>query len=195
MAVAAGLLLAACGSAADTPPKGAEPRSGGTVQGGSPAGVTQYPVGKRPDTPSVSGELIDGGTLDLAEWRGEVVVINVWGSWCAPCRAEAPALQKVSEETRSLGVRFVGFDTRDNDAAAQAFEKSYRIGYPSIRDSDGTLLLLFNGRIPVSAVPSTVLIDRDGKIAARMIGATSYATLSQLVRDLAAEKQPAGASQ
>lgn len=195
VALAAGLLLAGCGSGADSPPKGAEPPSGGAVQGGSPAGLTKYPVGKRSDTPSVSGELIDGGTLDLADWRGEVIVINVWGSWCAPCRAEAPALQKISEETRSLGVRFVGFDTRDNDAAAQAFEKSYGIAYPSIRDSDGSLLLRFNGRIPVSAVPSTVVIDRDGKIAARIIGATSYAILSRLVKDVAAEKRGVGGSQ
>ncbi|MCX5302757.1 TlpA family protein disulfide reductase [Streptomyces sp. NBC_00160] len=152
------------------------------------SGLTQYPAGKRPAAPQISGELINGGTLDLAEWRGEVIVINVWGSWCAPCRVEAPGLQKVFDETRSMGVRFVGFDTRDNDAAAQAFEKSYGITYPSIRDRDGTLLLRFEGRIPVSAVPSTVMIDRDGKIAARIIGAASYATLSSLVKDLAAEK-------
>lgn len=189
VAVATGLLLSGCGSGAATPSKGAEPRSGSAVQGGNPAGLTRYPVGERPATPAISGELIDGGTVDLASWRGDVIVINVWGSWCAPCRAEAPALQKVFDETRNLSVRFVGFDTRDNDAAAQAFEKSFGITYPSIRDRDGTLLLRFEGRIPVSAVPSTVLIDGDGKIAARIIGATSYATLSPLVKDLAAEKQ------
>lgn len=136
----------------------------------------------------LSAKTIDGGRLDLADLRGKVIVLNVWGSWCAPCRAEAPALKKASEETRDLGVRFVGIDTRDNDGAAKAFERSYGITYPSFRDPDGKLLLGFNGRIPLSAVPSTVFIDRAGRIAARIIGPTTYTTLSELVKDLAAEQ-------
>ncbi|WP_233435881.1 TlpA family protein disulfide reductase [Streptomyces anulatus] len=139
-------------------------------------------------TPKLSGATINNDQLDLADLRGKVIVLNVWGSWCAPCRAEAPALKKVSEVTYELGVRFVGIDTRDNDAAARAFERNYGITYPSFRDPDGKLLLGFNGRIPLSAVPSTVLIGRDGRIAARVIGATTYTTLSELVKDLAAEK-------
>lgn len=136
----------------------------------------------------LSGKTIDGDRMDLADLRGKVVVLNVWGSWCAPCRAEAPALKKASEETYELGVRFVGVDTRDNDGAAKAFERSYGITYPSFRDPDGKLPLGFNGRIPLSAVPSSVFIDRDGRIAARIIGATTYTTLSELVTHLAEEK-------
>ncbi|KKD12313.1 hypothetical protein TR66_26725 [Streptomyces sp. WM6391] len=129
----------------------------------------------------------------MADWRGYVIVINVWGSWCAPCRAEAPALKKISDATGKLGVRFGGFNTRDNDSAAMAFERSYKITYPSLRDRDGRLVLRFDGLVPVSAVPSTVLIDRSGHIAARIIGPTTYDTLNTVVRELAAEKPDKGA--
>lgn len=182
--IAAALLLAACGTSTTSGSSDAKQAAGSGTQ----QGLTQYPAGKRPMAPELSGETISGDRLDLADLRGNVIVLNVWGSWCAPCRAEAPALKKVSEQTYDLGVRFVGIDTRDNDAAARAFERNYGITYPSFRDPDGKLLLRFNGRIPLSAVPSTVLIDRDGRIAARVIGATNYTTLSELVKDLAAEK-------
>lgn len=188
LTVAAGLVLAACGSTGET--KTASPAR--TAKDTARSAFAQYPVGKRPVAPTISGKLINGGTLDLADWRGNVVVINVWGSWCAPCRAEAPTLKKVSDATRPLGVRFVGFDTRDNDGAGRAFERTYKINYPSFSDPDGRLVLRFNGRVPVSAVPSTVLIDRSGRIAARIVGPTPYDALNTVVRELAAEKPAAG---
>ncbi|WP_328478548.1 TlpA family protein disulfide reductase [Streptomyces sp. NBC_00377] len=180
---AAALLLAACGTGTTSGSPDTKKAAGSSTQA-----LTRYTVGKRPIAPMLRGKTIDGGRLDLADLRGKVIVLNVWGSWCAPCRAEAPALKKASEETYDLGVRFVGIDTRDNDGAAKAFERSYGITYPSFRDPDGKLLLGFNGRIPLSAVPSTVFIDRTGRIAARIIGATTYTTLSELVKDLAAEQ-------
>ncbi|MEU3551629.1 TlpA family protein disulfide reductase [Streptomyces longwoodensis] len=184
LAAATGLALVACGSNGASKTSGSAAASSDQGQ----SAFAEYPPGKRPAAPSISGKLINDGTLDLADWRGKVVVINVWGSWCAPCRAEAPTLKKVSDATRKLGVRFVGFDTRDNDAAGRAFERTYKITYPSFRDPDGRLVLRFNGRVPVSAVPSTVLIDRSGRVAARIIGPTSYETLNTVVRGLAAEK-------
>ena len=187
--LAAALLLAACGTSATSGSSNAKQAAGSGAQ----QGLTQYPAGKRPMAPELGGETITGDRLDLAHLRGNVIVLNVWGSWCAPCRAEAPDLKKVSEETRDLGVRFVGINTRDNDAAARAFERNYGITYPSLRDPDGKLLLRFNGRIPLSAVPSSVILDRDGRIAARIIGRTTYTTLSELVKDLAAEKNGGGA--
>jgi len=190
LAAAAGLTLAACGAAGDS--KASGPSAASADRGQS--AFTQYPTGKRPAAPSISGKLINGGTLNLADWRGNVVVINIWGSWCAPCRAEAPTLKKVSDATRELGVRFAGFDSRDNDAAGRAFERTYKITYPSFRDPDGQLVLRFDGRVPVSAVPSTVLIDRSGRIAARIIGPASYDTLNTVVRELAAEKPGTGAT-
>ena len=179
----AALLLAACGTSTTSGSSDTKKAAGSSTQA-----LTQYPAGKRPAAPRLSGKTITGDRLDLADLRGRVIVLNVWGSWCAPCRAEAPDLKKASDETRDLGVRFVGVDTRDNDGAAKAFERNYGITYPSFRDPDGKLLLGFNGRIPLSAVPSTVFIDRDGRIAARIIGPTTYTTLTELLQDLAAEK-------
>ncbi|MFE9650385.1 TlpA family protein disulfide reductase [Streptomyces sp. NPDC006365] len=185
---AAALLLAACGTSTTSGSSDTEKAAASSTQ----EGLTEYLTGKRPMVPTLSGETIIGDQLDLADLRGNVIVLNVWGSWCAPCRAEAPDLKKVSEETRDVGVRFVGINTRDNDAAATAFERNYGITYPSFRDPDGKLLLGFNGRIPLSAVPSSVIIDRDGRIAARIIGRTTYTTLSELVTDLATEKNGGG---
>ena len=191
--IAAGLLLAACGTTTTSGPSAAKTAGSGTRQA-----LTEYPAGKRPAAPVLSGATITGDRLNLAALRGKVIVLNVWGSWCAPCRNEAPALKKASDETYDLGVRFVGIDTRDNDAAARAFERTYGITYPSFRDPDGELLLRFNGRIPLSAVPSTVFIDRDGRIAARIIGQTTYRTLRDLAKDIATEnakKSGGGAAQ
>ncbi|MFF5757440.1 TlpA family protein disulfide reductase [Streptomyces longwoodensis] len=188
--IAAALVLAACGTNATSGSSDAKKAAASSAQ----QGLTQYPAGMRPAAPMLNGKTITGDRLDLADLRGKVIVLNVWGSWCAPCRGEAPALKKVSDETRDLGVRFVGINTRDNDAAAKAFERNYAITYPSFRDPDGKLLLGFNGRIPLSAIPSTVFIDREGRIAARIIGPTTYTTLSELVKEIAAEKSGGGAA-
>jgi len=94
----------------------------------------------------------------------------------------------VSDETRAAGVRFVGIDTRDNDAAARAYTREFAISYPSLVDDDGGLMLAFGRTIPVSAVPSTVVVDARGRIAARVIGAVTYATLRGLVEDTLAER-------
>jgi len=122
----------------------------------SPSPSTQHPAGSRPAAPTFSGKTINSDLLERADLRGKVIVLNMWGSWCAPCRAEAPDPKKASDDTRDLGVRFVGVDTRDNDRAATAFERTYGITYPSFRDPDGKLLLGFNGRISLSAVASHV---------------------------------------
>lgn len=153
-------------------------------------GLTLYPPGTRPRAPDASGRTMDGGNLSLRELRGHIVVVNVWGSWCGPCRKEAPDLVRLARETQNKGVRFVGIDTRDNPTAARAFVRSFRITYPSIDDQSGTVLLQFAGVIPISAVPSTLAIDPHGRIAARVIGKTTYATLRGLLDDLLAEQNP-----
>ena len=88
------------------------------------------------------------------------MVINVWGSWCAPCRVETPDLVRLANETADQGVQFVGINTRDNRAAAKAFVRSFGVPYPSLQDPDGQVLLDFQGVVPTSVVPSTVVIDR-----------------------------------
>ena len=132
-----------------------------------------------------TGQLLDGGRFDSTALAGKVVV---YGSWCAPCRTEAPVLKRVSEETQDLGVRFVGINVRDNDDAARAFEDSYGIEYPSITtDTSSDAVLAFGPALPPSAVPSTLVVDAHGRLAARIVGPTDYSTLSTIVTETAAE--------
>jgi thiol-disulfide isomerase/thioredoxin len=168
------LAVAACGGAQAG---GGDP---GAAAGGT--GLTVFPAGDRGAAPRVRGELLDGADFDSADHRGQVLVYNVWGSWCVPCRAEAPALRQVSAETRGQRVQFVGIDTRDNRDAARAFERRYGITYPSVFDADGQALLVFRGIVPMAAVPTTVVVDRDGKVAARIIGRARIGQLREAVR-------------
>lgn len=150
--------------------------------------IEQVAVADRVEMPHFEGSTLDDGYFDSDEHAGEVLVVNVWGSWCPPCREEAPGLRRVSEETGARGVQFVGIDVRDNDAAARAFERKYGITYPSIRTADSAAAMLaFNSILPRNAIPSTVVVDRQGRVAARVIGKTTYATLRNLVDDVLAE--------
>jgi thiol-disulfide isomerase/thioredoxin len=146
-------------------------------------------VGAREDAISLDGEDLAGDPLAVQDFRGKPVVLVVWGSWCAPCREEAPALRTVSKQTRPDGVRFIGINVRDNDASALAFERRYEIEYPSIRTADSQeALLAFGSKLPASAVPSTMIVDPEGRLAARVIGKSTYSTLSALVEDVVAEQ-------
>ena len=151
-------------------------------------GLSLYAPEERVRVPQVTGKSLDGVDLDLAQLRGHVVVLNVWGSWCAPCRAEAPDLARVSRETASDGVRFVGIDVRDNTSAARAFADRFGIEYPSFNDANGLVLAQFAGLIPVSAVPSTLVIGADGMVRARIVGRVDPTTLRGLISD--AQHQP-----
>lgn len=146
-------------------------------------GLTLLPGEKGIPLPQIEGQTIGGDTLSLQSLRGRVVVLNVWGSWCAPCRDEAPDLAAISEETAARGVRFVGIDVRDNPAAARTFERSYGITYPSFDDQHGLVLAQFTGIIPVSAVPSTLVVDRNGVIRSRVVGRVDGTTLRGLIKD------------
>ena len=145
-------------------------------------------VEDRREVKPFTGELLDGGRFDSASLAGKVIVYNVWGSWCAPCRTEAAVLKQVSDETQELGVRFVGINVRDNDAAARAFEDNYGIEYPSITtDTSSDAVLAFGPALPPSAVPSTLIVDTEGRLAARIVGPTDYSTLTTIVTETAAE--------
>ena len=160
------------------------PREGGSTRGVAfDTGLTLFAAGERPPAPSLRGETLDGEQFDLADLAGNVVVVNVWGSWCGPCRAETPDLVRVADENEHRKVRFVGIDTRDSRAAARAFVARYDVPYPSVYDESGRALLRFNELIPSAAVPSTVVIGRDSKVVATVVGAVSYSTLSGLVDD------------
>lgn len=146
-------------------------------------GVDIYPAGQRTAAPVLKGTTLDGDTLALSDWEGAIVVINVWGSWCGPCRAETPDLVRLANETRDRGVRFLGVDTRDNLSSAQAFVEKFKVPYPSLFDDDGQALLPFRGVIPTAVIPSTVVVGRQGHIAARIIGPVTYTTLNGLLED------------
>lgn len=150
--------------------------------------VTLIDPQDREPAPEFSGPTLDGGQFDLAAQVGDVVVLNVWGSWCAPCRAEAPGFVAVSEQTADDGVTFVGVNTRDTATAAQAFEDEFGIGYPSVVDPDGRLLLAFRDTLPPAAIPSTLVVDRQGRMAARVVGPITETSLLDLVSDVAEEQ-------
>ena len=176
------LSLAACsGASARTSSGDAQ----GFVSGGGTAVVID--PADRVTAPEVEGVTLQGDSLSLSDFDGDVIVLNVWGSWCAPCRAEAPTLQEVAAKTRPDGVQFVGLNTRDQTAAALAFERRFGVKYPSLVDADGQLQLAFSDSLPPSAIPSTLIIDRSGRVAARVLGATTYTQLKGLVDDVAAE--------
>lgn len=142
---------------------------------------------EREEPVEVSGSTLTEESLALTDFEGDVVVVNVWGSWCAPCRAEAPALQEVAEKSAKDDVQFVGINTRDQRAAALAFEETYGITYPSLFDQSGEVQLAFRDSLPPNAIPSTIVIDREGRVAARVIGPTTYSQLSELVDQVASE--------
>jgi len=138
-----------------------------------------------------AGTTLSGEPFDVRDHRGDVVVVNVWGSWCPPCIAEAPALQAVWTATRASGVQFVGIDTQDNAAAARAHERRFGVTYPSIEDDGGRVLLALRGSLPPKAIPSTVVLDRTGRVAARVLGQVRAATLRALVSDALGERDRA----
>ena len=136
----------------------------------------------------LAGDLLGGGTLDLASLRGHVVVVNVWGSWCGPCKEEAPALVAAEARLAPQGVRFVGLDTRDSTAAATQFVANQHLAWPSLTDDDGGLLLAFRGKVNPSAVPATLVIDREGRVAARVLGAVRTDTLTAITSTVVQDK-------
>jgi thiol-disulfide isomerase/thioredoxin len=138
------------------------------------------PVALRHVSPHLVGATLTRQHLDIAAWRGHVVVVNVWGSWCAPCRREAPELARVAAKTAREGVRFLGIDVRDNRASARTFEAEFHIRYPSLFDPGGTQALQFRP-LTGQAVPYTFILDRRGRVAARFLGPTSYEPLYESV--------------
>ena len=139
----------------------------------------------RADAPAVQGDLLGGGSFDLADHRGDVVVINFWASWCGPCWAEADDLEQVHQATKAKGVTFIGVNTRDETDAAQGFVRDRAITYPSLVDRPGKVALGFD--VPPNAIPATILIDRRGKVAMMIPRAVLSDELAPIVAQLAAE--------
>ena len=140
--------------------------------------ITVIKAQDRKAAPKLSGTTLTGEQFTFT--TGKVGVVNVWASWCSPCRAEIPSLIALSEQYKS--VQFLGILTRDNLVAAEAFARNRQIPYPTLIDD--ALLIGFKGTLPANAIPSTVLIDKSGKVAARISGAITLTSLSDLIRKL-----------
>lgn len=169
-------ILAGCGAGAGDPAAGSEQAF--VAGDGS---ITEVPMDQRRPAPDLRGTTLAGDEFVLAEQRDDVVVLNVWASWCAPCRSEAPALAEVAEETAGKGVVFAGLVTRDSEASARAFVDRFALDYPHVIDADGALQMQFRDNLPPQAIPSTLIIDQQGRIAARVLGEVSAPTLRSLI--------------
>ena len=147
--------------------------------------ITTLAVGDRERPGEVTGKTLDGEQISLTDYAGKIVVVNVWGSWCAPCRSEAPDLAEAAEELADQNVVFLGIDSRDpSQAAARAFQRRFEVPYPSIYDQGGKTLLAFRGTLTPNSIPSTVIIDEKGRVAASVLGELSKSTLLGLVEDV-----------
>jgi len=183
LAVALGLAVAtaSCSTGSNA---AVQANGGGNRYVAGDGSTVEYPPAKRVAAPHVSGETLSDGAFDLAAHRGNVVVINFWAEWCAPCVLESAALVAVYKSTRDSGVVFVGVNSRDQKDLALAFQND-RLTYPSLFDPAGRIALKFRD-VP-SALPTTLIIDRDGRVAAAVHAAVTEAGLTQLVKRIVAE--------
>lgn len=184
--VAAAVLAGGCATGSDAV------AVGGQFEFVSPGGQTTIrydPPAERGRVADLSGEdlLETGATISLSDFDGQVVVVNLWGSWCGPCRAEADDLQRVQEATRDSGVALLGIDLRDNRAAAADFVRDRGLTWPSIYDPPGRSLLALRG-YPRNTIPSTIVLDRQHRVAAIFLTELLDTDLLPVVQEIAREQ-------
>jgi thiol-disulfide isomerase/thioredoxin len=156
-----------------------------TVDGNANAVV--YPAGHRPLAPEFSGTTLTGSKLSFSDYRGQVVVLNFWGSWCVPCREEASTLAAVASKYQPSGVSFLGVDVRDTTASALAFAHNFHVGYPSVSDPSSAITLDFTAKVPIAGTPTTLVVDRTGHIAGAVFGTVTYPELTAILAKVTAE--------
>ncbi|GAA2565863.1 TlpA family protein disulfide reductase [Pseudonocardia hydrocarbonoxydans] len=197
VAVVIVVLLVALSGCSFSTPDGTAPSQVGEFTFVAPGGQTRIlydPAGSRGTVSGLSGEslLEPGTTIGLDDFRGQVVVLNVWGAWCGPCREEMPGLQQIHDQMQPEGVTLLGIDVRDSADAARDFMNDRDITYPSIYDNPGRSLLALSG-FPRSTVPSTIVLDRRHRVAAVFLTAIRVSELLPVVQSVAAEEPtPAG---
>lgn len=175
IALALALILSACGGA------GVSSNNDQAFVSGDGTVTVLAPADRKP-APAITGKTLDGSTFTAATG---VRLVNLWASWCAPCRAEAPTLARLAKEYEGQ-VQFVGMLTRDNVASATAFVKKFGLNYPTINNE--SLILSFAGTLAPNAIPTTLIIDKKGRVAARLSGEVTDSALSAVLDDIVAEK-------
>jgi peroxiredoxin len=179
------LLIAGCSTGKDAVVAGSE------FQFVAPGGQTKitYEGADRKVVSGLSGPslLEPDKKIDLSEYSGKVVVVNIWGSWCPPCRTEAEQMQQVYNQTKDSGVQVLGIDVKEHSPQpAQDFTRDRNLTYPSIYDDSGRTLLAFKG-YPPNAVPSTIVLDRQHRVAAVFLVELLASDLLPVVQRLASE--------
>lgn len=160
--------------------------SGVSAVGGN-ASTVVYQAGHRPLAPDFTGTTLTGSKLSFSSYRGKVVVLNFWGSWCVPCREEAPILAAAAEKYQPSGVSFLGVDVRDTTASALAFTHSFHVAYPSVSDQSSAITLDFTAKVPIAGTPTTLVVDRTGHIAGAVFGTVTYPGLTAILAKITAE--------
>jgi thiol-disulfide isomerase/thioredoxin len=189
LALGLAALLAGCSTGAHQ----VDVNNGGEFRfvAGTPAGEV-IPVAERASSPQFRGTLLDGKPFDSSELAGSVAVLNFWGSWCAPCRVETPEFDQVAEAMAGDGVRFLGIDVKESDAQfATAFVKRFGISFPSLYDPRGEVALAFRN-YPANAIPSTIVLDRRGRVAAVYTGTVAKDDLRTVLDRVLAEGSSGG---
>jgi thiol-disulfide isomerase/thioredoxin len=181
-AVSAALLA---GALAVTLTQGSQQASGVSYIDGN-SGQMVYAVGHRPVAPDFTATSLTGTPIKLASYRGKVVVLNFWGSWCPPCRDESPTLAILSQQYGKHGVSFLGDDVGDSTVNALAFIRNIGISYPSVNDSNYSVVAAFNKVAPVSDTPTTLVIDKTGHVAGVVIGKVTYQGMTTMLHDVGA---------
>ena len=187
-ACAAVAVVAGCSTGSDAVAQG------GTFEFVAPGGQTDIfydpPQDRGTPGPLSGPDLMDTDkTISLDDFDGKVVVINVWGQWCGPCRTEITQLQQVYEATRDKGVAFLGIDVRDNNIdAPRDFIIDRGVTFPSIYDPPMRTMIAFGGRYPTTVIPSTVVLDRQHRVAAVFLRELLAQDLQPVVERLAAEQ-------
>ncbi len=181
------LALAGCATGHDAVAQG------GTFEFVAPGGKTDIfydPPSSRGRPGPISGPSLmhPDKTVSLAEFPGQVVVVNVWGQWCGPCRSEISQLEQVYRASKGRGVAFLGIDVRDNNIKApQDFIVDHHVTYPSIYDPAMRTMIAFGGKYPTTVIPSTLVLDRQHRVAAVFLRELLAADLQPVVDRLAAE--------
>lgn len=175
-------VLAGCSTGGET----ATDTTGAGYQAGDGSWTT-WETDERTGPVELVGTTYDAEEVDLAEWRGDVVVLNFWYAACPPCRAEAGDLGAIHDDYQDEGVRMLGINPRDDAGTAQAFERTFEVPYPSLHDEAARGVAALQGVVPLQAMPTTVVLDAEGKVAGRVLGQIDPAVVRGMIDDVLAE--------